>query len=466
MISEYVIVEQPADAGVGYQPYGGSRELWRCKAQEVVIAGPAETGKTLSALHKLDALAWKYPGMRGAIIRKTYQSAIQSVIVTYEKKVLGAWDQESRSYRAELTPVRKYGGERPDWYDYPNGSRIVVGGMDKAGKVLSSEYDVIYVNQAEELELEDWETLSTRCTGRAGNMPYAQLMGDCNPADPRHWILARRDEGKLVFIESRHEDNPTLFDPVTGEITEQGRRTMAVLDALTGVRKERLRYGRWVQAEGIVYEEFDRRRHVLSRSEFDAARVRYYVAGVDWGYTNPGALVVCGVDGDGRLYVVHEVYRTRMTMDWWIEQAKDAQRRFKIRVFVCDPSEPEHIEKFRRAGLRALAGYNRIMPGILAVKERLASAGDERPRLYWLEDALVLPDPGLRAEKRPVSSLDEISVYVWNDKTRKDEPVKENDHGLDALRYVVAYVDKIGTEPTQPAVFAHGSARSGWFGGR
>ena len=116
-------------------------------------------------------------------------------------------------------------------------------------------------NQAEEISLEDWGILCSRATGRAGNSPYPQVMGDCNPSVPWHWIRARAREGRLVVLESRHEDNPTLFD--RGEWTPLGRSTLETLDALPGVLRDRLRHGRWVAAEGTVYE-LDARIHVLS----------------------------------------------------------------------------------------------------------------------------------------------------------------------------------------------------------
>lgn len=243
----YVIAEVTPTSRAGYCPRGAAAAVWRCKDPEVMVSGPSETGKTLGTLHKLDACMWKYPGAQAAIIRKTRKSMTGSVLASYEQKVLGP-----------DSPVVPYGGKNPDWYDYPNGSRVWVGGMDDPSKVLSSERDLILVNQAEELTLDDWETLTTRATGRAGHMPYAQVVGDCNPGPPTHWIKERTT---LTFLESRHEDNPTLFDD-TGVLTEQGRRTLAVLDALTGVRKHRLRYGRWAGAEGMVYDAWDTAVHL------------------------------------------------------------------------------------------------------------------------------------------------------------------------------------------------------------
>jgi phage terminase large subunit len=115
--------------------------------------------------------------------------------------------------------------------------------MDKSTKIMSSEYDMIYVQEATELTEEDWESLTTRL--RNGIMPYQQLMADCNPSHPQHWLKLRCDRGATLLLESRHEDNPSITPAY-----------IAKLDALTGVMKLRLRYGRWAAAEGMVYESW------------------------------------------------------------------------------------------------------------------------------------------------------------------------------------------------------------------
>ena len=192
-----------------YTPWGQCLEFTRCKDGEAVIAGPAETGKTLAALFKLHICACKYPDASIVMARKQLTDTYPSVVKMFQDKVLD-----------EHAPCVVYGGEKPQWFQYFNGSRIWVAGLDKAGKVLSAEHDIIYINQAEELTLGDWETLTTRTTGRAGHMPYSQTIGDCNPAGERHWIVKRANEGLLTLFKSTHRDNPTLFNPYTGEITE------------------------------------------------------------------------------------------------------------------------------------------------------------------------------------------------------------------------------------------------------
>lgn len=385
--------------------------------------------------------------MQGAIIRKTYRSMPGSVLQTYEKKVLSSGDG-----------VTKRGGEKPEWFDYPNGSRIWIGGMDNPAKVLSSERDVIYVNQSEELTLDEWETLTTRATGRAGNMPYAQVIGDCNPGSFSHWIKGCANDGKLALLESRHEDNPTLFDPITKEITTQGERSLEALDRLTGVRYLRLRKGLWAAAEGSVYDTFDRATHIVDSFE---SGFTGYVAGVDWGFTNPGVVQVWGVDGDKRMARVWEQYRTKKTIDWWIAQALAVKEKFSGVVFVCDPSEPGYIQQFRSAGLNVVPAFNDISLGIDNVQQRLRVEKDQRrPRLVFIRGALVERDDELAKIHRPTCAEEEIEAYIWpkgaDGKALKEVPVDDNNHAMDAMRYAAAYVDSLGGTVQEDEAYSSG----------
>lgn len=201
--------------------------------REFILSGPSETGKTWATLSRLDRVLATNPGAQGALIRKLAVDIPPTVLVTYSRVV-------ARS-RSRAVP---YGGNKPQWYDYPNGARLYVGGIDRPGRILSGERDVIYVNQAEELDVVDWETLTTRTTGRGSVVARPILFGDCNPADPEHWILKRAKAGALRLLRSRHEDNPSLHDGA--DWTDQGRRTLATLDSLTGARYSRLRLGEWV----------------------------------------------------------------------------------------------------------------------------------------------------------------------------------------------------------------------------
>lgn len=398
----YVLRSVPPEKA-DYVPYGGARDLFYAREHEVVLSGPAETGKTLAACWKAHLLACKYAGCNGAIIRKTQASLYGSVLQTFQRVIKGA-------------PVEAYGGERPEKYNYANGSTIWVGGMDNADKILSSERDFVYVNQAEELLQDDWEKLATRTTGRGSVVRYPQLFGDCNPGGSRHWIRERSQAGSLRLIISRHTDNPTLFDPATGEITAQGKRTMGILEGLTGVRRKRLLEGIWATAEGAVYDTFDPAIHVTERPDGDFQR---WVLGMDEGYTNPAVVLLIGIDADNRLHVSREFYKRGVLQSAVVAHASELHAAKHIEIAAVDNSAAGLVADLIDAGIPAQGIKGRVRDGIAHIQDLLKVQGDGRPRLTV--------DPGC------IETINEFESYIW--KPEKDEPMKDSDHAMDALRY-------------------------------
>lgn len=232
-------MERRRRAGILTAPafHGAALTVQNTHAREWILSGPSETGKTFATLYRLHMLLSTYPGARATILRKVRASLYGTALDTWERVI-----------RYGTMQPKTYGGTKSSIYIYPNGSRVYVGGLDNAAKILSGERDYIYCNQAEELTADDWETLTTRTTGRGAVTPYPMLFGDCNPDNPEHWILSRAQAGALTMYTSRHEDNPTLHTGI--DWTAQGRKTLSVLDALTGVRYSRLRMGEWVYDDG------------------------------------------------------------------------------------------------------------------------------------------------------------------------------------------------------------------------
>jgi PBSX family phage terminase large subunit len=421
---------------------GAALEAQRITSHEFLTEGPAETGKTFADLYRLDSLARQTPRGTGVIIRKVHADLNSSVLQT--------WRRIIRIHGG----VNVYGGEEAKFYTYPNGFRMYVAGMDRPGAALSSERDFIFINQLEELHVQDYEYLTTRCTGRGAVTQTPMIFADCNPGPPTHWILSRPS---LVKLKSRHEDNPTLFDAV-GQITAQGKRTMEILNALTGVRKERLRFGRWVAAEGAVYN-FDRTLHVITREQFKKIQMRRWVCSVDFGYTNPFVWQRWGLDGDGNMYLEREIYRTKRTVRAHAEEINRLNRGFSIDATVCD-HDSEDRATLEENGIATIAAYKAVRRGIENVETRMAcieqpAIGDPntlvlRPRIYIVEDSCESRDEDLALAKKPLCTADEFTGYRYkittDGRTLKEEPVKEDDHGMDPMRYAAAYIDSLHIE--------------------
>lgn len=256
-----------------------------------LLTGPAETGKTYAGLYRLDTLARTYPDQY--ILARKVRATMDSTVLTTWRRIL-----------ALRGGVQTFGGEHPQFYSYPNGARVWVVGFDNPDKILSGEFGGGYINQCEELDEDDFETLTTRVTGRGAATPYPMVFGDCNPGPEDHWIIQRRDAGALALLESKHEDNPTLHDGTAW--TEQGRRALEVLDALTGARYWRLRMGIWVGAEGQHFEAWDEKKHVLE-PPYPAITGDWLIwGGLDYGFGHPWASGVLGLDPAGRVHCMAE----------------------------------------------------------------------------------------------------------------------------------------------------------------
>lgn len=423
--------------------YGGPLGAWRSKATEVMLSGVYEGGKTWAALQKMHALAIKYPGCRILLTRKLYSSLVNTALVTYYNKILPYPPSHP------LCPVEVFGGNRPEMITYPNGSVMVVAGLDNADKVLSAEYDFVYVNQCEELSLHDWEQILSRTTGRAGGAPYSQVLGDCNPGPPNHWILHRPS---LELYHTTHQDNPMLYDHDLERWTPQGERTISILSTLTGLRYKRGFLGLWAGAEGQIYESFDESVHVIDSFPIPDSWKRWRV--IDFGYTHPFVCLWFAQDHKGVLYMYREIYMTGRIVEEHV-QGKDGKPGIaqlsageRIEATICD-HDAEDRATLAKYGIRTKAASKSIREGLEAVQLRLRTDADGNSRIYFFRDALVEEDEVLRLRYKPLSTTGEFGGYAWPsfDGNRRmsgamDEiPVRADDHGLDCLRYMVMELD-------------------------
>lgn len=456
-----------------YKPRGGCKEVFENQAEEVLISGPAGTGKSRACLEKLHMVCLLTPNVRALILRKTLTSLGSTALVTWRNYVI----KES----LVTGYVVYYGGSQQEaaQYRYKNGSTVTIGGLDKPTRIMSSEYDIVYVQEATEITLEDLEMIKTRL--RNWQISFQQLLMDCNPAGDKHWLKLRANNGITVLIESRHEDNPRLFDydeaTSVHTVTKAGAKYIGILDNLTGVRHKRLRLGLWVSAEGIVYEEFDPAIHVLPWEYDDEGKrlplpdewPRYWV--IDFGLVNPFVLKCYAEGPDGELYAYREIYMTQRTVAEHVEkimsivrpeitvtwydhlnrvERSETKREWiepKPTAVICD-HDAEGRRTFEKAsGLGTQAAIKWVSDGIDLHKMRLKPGPDGYPRFYYMEDILVERDEDLAQALLPVTSVDEYPAYQWEvgaDGRKKEQPLKKDDHGVDTDRYMTMYKDYKG----------------------
>jgi len=257
-------------------------ELMRSRESRILLHGPLSCGKTRGALEKMRAACLKYDRCRWLLLGLVRKWLTKSALVTWEEKVI---------VKGELIPDRVQ-RDRRSQYRFPNGSIIDVAGLDDPQSVLSTEYDGAIVIEANNVPRATIEILDGRL--RYGRMPYQQLMMDCNPQSPRHWLykamhdIVKREDGSegpwLKGMAFRHTDNPALYNS-DGTRTKYGNDYLPRIYQYTGVRFARYVEGRWVQAEGVVYDRWDEALNIVPRFKPPSDWRRVW--SIDFGYTNP-----------------------------------------------------------------------------------------------------------------------------------------------------------------------------------
>jgi DNA polymerase III delta prime subunit len=436
-----------------FEARGANLAALKSKAPRLLLAGPAGTGKTTALLEKAHQLCLRTPRVKCLILRQTMVSLTASGVQTYEKNV---------ATEALLDgTVKFFGGSRrePAQYRYSNGSSISLGGLDDPLKVMSTEYDWIYVIEATEVKFDAMEMLTSRL--RNGRLRgWHQLAMDCNPDSPTHPLKSAADAGKLLMLHSRHEDNPRYFN-LDGTMTPAGKEYMARLDALTGVRYLRLRKGLWAAAEGVIFEDFNPALHVIDRREIPVDWDRLWT--VDFGFVHPFVWQDWAIGPDGQAILVREIFHTERLVE---DHARDIRRICGLgpidpltgrelpyagpevtgwdakrpRMILCDHDAEDRATLERHLGWPTRPANKNVKDGLQNTQSRFRLDGRGKPRIMFMRDGVVRRDPALVDAHRPTCTVEEIPGYVWSDKG-KEEPIKVMDDGCDTMRYLVQEID-------------------------
>ena len=259
--------------------------------------------------------------------------------------------------------------------------------LDQPQKVRGRKRDVLFINEANELTYEDWRQLLLRTTDK--------ILIDYNPSDEYHWIydnVCTREDAK--FYRTTYRDNPYLN---TTQIQEIER-----------LQQEDLNY--W-KIYGLGERGVSGATIYTNWEETDKKDVQGETAyGLDFGFNNPTALVKC-VRTDAGMYAEQLLYQSHLTNNDLIQALKGLVSTRNI--IYCDSAEPDRIAELSRAGFNVRPAKKEVKVGIDKCKS---------VRIYAHGHELVK----------------EIRNYKWKIDTNEkaiDEPVKVNDHLMDAMRY-------------------------------
>ena len=450
-----------------FSVYGRMHDLWVDPASVKIAGGTYDAGKTFSLCAYMDALAMEFPGARMTFVHRSLSRVYRNILPTYYKYL--GYTPTSRD-APNPTFVTRFGGEKPEFFEYRNGTRIYVNGVDKPQNLLSDFFDAALVNQCELLPFDAWDELTGRVTERAGVMPIAQLVGDCNPSIPNHWIRQQAKEKKLAYFSLSFLDNPEIIDQTDPKLaefkrgfennpdpkllkkiehlfTDSGFRRVEKLKNLEGLRFKRGFLGVWGSGEDLVFEGFNPEIHIVDTTIMPNWP-RYL--SVDWGYRDAASVIWWAHAPDDRLYAYKEIYKTGVIKPDLIELIKDnCDKNYdRIRYAAVDSADQDGVAQLKLAGFRVNEPPKDRVAQIQAVQKRLKVDETGQPGIFFLRDRLVHPpDEALKEKYLPVEVTDEFLGLSYSEKRtgnpQKDDAETDGEkHGIDGTSYLVRTLEK------------------------
>ncbi len=387
-----------------YEPHPHQAEFHRDRGRVYarLISAGTGGGKTLAGAYECLLWAFELPGSVGYAFEPTYKMVRRNMVPAFET-LLGKPLQSS--------PFLREYHETDSRFTFITGSTLWMIGLEDPESAEGPNTDWIWADEPRLMRHLDtaWQVWVRRLRGSSAK--YREVGGiwlTTTPDAPGSFLHKTFEHPVTRLQNSRVyrwgiDDNPHLSEAYR----------QAVKQAHSGGLAERFVYGRFAAVASGSFA-FDYTVHVKAPSEIPThwMEMRY---GVDFGWTNPSAIVAVGLDGDGRAYVLDEFYRSQVRTCDLVSELQGMIARHGPGKVVCDRSEPGTIDALRRAGIPAQADSSKREDGIRALGSRFQKQGDGRPRIY------VSPSC--------VNLISELQTY------RAD--VKENDHAVDALRYAI-----------------------------
>ena len=378
-------------------------------------------GKTVLAVLEMIALASAKEKASVAYIAPTYQQA-RDIAWNQLKEYAQPVIKQVNESRLELVIVNKFGKT----------SKIALRGWESVETLRGQAFDFLVLDEVSSYRnfWVNWqEVLRPTLTDRRG-----QCLFISTPKGFNHFYdlfnIEGRDKDYKSFQFSTY-DNPFVpkeeVDKARQELTEDRFAQEYIAD--------------FRKTEGLVYKEFDRGRHIWRGEYKDVAKgLTKNFAGVDFGFTNPCAVLTIKVDQDKKYFVEKEYYQRGNTDT----QIADYTKSQMFNLVYPDPESASGIEELKRKGVNireVIKNKDSIRNGINTVRELFKAN-----RLFIHESCYNL--------------IWELETYSYPDRkpdhNEEENPIKENDHALDALRYALMMEESTPTfvmpQPSKPII--------------
>ena len=356
-------------------------EAYRYKSPLIVNQGGTRSSKSFSILQLLYYIA---KGKKTPLII----SVVSRTLPHLKLGVMRDFDMILEAHGVNVDKVKN----KTDSYYKIGQSIIEFWGVDNIAKVHGPQRDILFVNEANYIKKDIFDQLSVRTKGT--------IFVDYNPSR-RFWyhddIIGKVDH---TFIQSTYKDNNCLS-------AEQIKRIEAKMTNEAWWRVYGL--GELGRLEGAILTNW---------ANGDFPNDRPFIFGLDFGVTDPDAMVRVAVDQKAKkIWVKEEIYQNNLTTSQLL-QIVDS-RGVKDKLIVVDSAAARTRLDMSHAGMNAISAHKiPIVDGI---------------RL--LQDYEIIIDP------LSGNLMQELDTWTWIDK-RGGVPLDGNNHLIDAMRYAVLHLVK------------------------
>lgn len=375
--------------------------------------GSVRSGKTVVNTFRFMQAATECPDSKIYIVGHTFDTAYRNVIrLIMESKELSIF-----------RPFCTWSGKKLYFMD----KVITVLGAKDEGAIGNFQGDTHSLTYCDEITLYP-ESIIDMIDTRL-SQPHSMGFATMNPSYPKHKVNQWIEKGKAgdpnyYSLHFRLEDNPYVDEEYK----------MRIKNSLSGVFYKRNYLGLWCLAEGAIFDFFDSDIHVV---ECPPRAADYWIAGIDYGAVNPFACLIVGVSTGKytqqgkQMWVEKEYYWNphpktgtgrQKTNSEFADDLQEFLQPYSIKSLYIDPSAAAFKVELRKRGIACVDANNEVLDGITMLASELRRG------------TVVIC-------KECKNTIREIESYVWDAKSAergKDEPVKKDDHAVDALRYIIA----------------------------
>lgn len=282
--------------------------------------------------------------------------------------------------------------------------------INQISKLQGAAFEYCYGDEITTWHEDVFQMLKSRLS-----CPNSCFDGTCNPESPMHWFKKFLESDADIYQQAYTIDDNPFLDPTFVENLKNEYSGTVYYD--------RFILGKWALASGLVYPMFK----VGRLEDVSILKKGRWFISVDYGTYNPFSAGLWCVAGEKAYRIKEFYYSGRKSLmpktdeEYYSELEKLAGDRYIERVII-DPSASSFIETIKRHGsFRVLNANNEVVSGIRNVATALNKGMIQ-----------ILPECK--------DSITEFGLYSWNDKSVQDEPIKENDHAMDEIRYFVRTV--------------------------